>query len=437
VPLLTEIRHYIALYFVERGSVAIDGERELQAVVADELRRTWGGQEIPILPYWHGSILDFKAAWQRWGIPDIHCVSFGFSDRAQGKAMLDAILRHPPLGLLDDDLDAPNPSTRTLPPGGIVLPGAVLRRDGGGPGIDRATGLRTIAFEQEFDGYVFDLAFGWTAEEREVAEVVDHMLLGLLARSFGREYRSVSAASGPRALVDHAAELLVAGAYGASGAVAGVAFERLMHGCLSAPDQEWIAERKHVTLATVIDKVVKDRGWQDSRGRLDAYRKLRNDLAHRLGDDRDAGRLDDEALFERVDDLIGWLEQQPLGTVGEGLRLELVDVAPDPEIANGQLLAEALAGGAAAAAKARTTPFSVDGERIENGLDGAVWVIVPDARRKFTRWLASQPGTTQIEGGVQLSAPDRSFERGLAWAHAVSTRLDEAGIRCSYLGRLT
>jgi hypothetical protein len=434
MPLLTDVRHHIALYFVERGAVARSGPRELQAVVADELRKAQGGLELPIVPYWHGSILDYQAAWQRWGIPDIHCVSLGFADRTKAKTMLEVIRRRRPLGLLDDDLDAPDPSDRSLPLGGIVLPGAVLRGDMGPAGVDRLTGLRIVAFEEEFDAHVFHTAVSWS-HDKEAAEAVDQMLLGLLARSFGRGYISVSAASGLSALVDHAAELLIARAYGAAGAVAGVAFEQLMNRCLSPADRERLAGPKHTPLATVIDVVVKDRGWKQCRDRLDGYRELRNDLAHRLGDEPNA-KLTDDALFERVDDLIGWLERQPLSAIGDE-RLELVDVAPDPKFSNSQLLAEALAEGEAAASRARTTPFSVDGEQIGEGLEGTAWVIVPDARRTFTRWLASQPAASQVEGGVQIVAPHRSFERGLAWAHAVSERLDKAGIRCSYLGQLT
>jgi hypothetical protein len=434
MPLLTDVRHHIALYFIERGAVARSGPRELQAVVANELRKPQGGLELPIVPYWHGSLLDYQAAWQRWGIPDIHCVSLGFADGSKARTMLEAIRRRRPLGLLDHDLDAPDPSDRSLPLGGILLPGAVLRGDMGPAGVDRTTGLRVVAFEEEFDAHVFHAAASWS-HDREAAEAVDQMLLGLLARSFGRGYVSVSAASGLPALVDHAAELLVARAYGAAGVVAGVAFEQLLNRCLSAADRERLAGPKHTPLGTVIDVVVKDRGWKQYRGRLDGYRLLRNNLAHRLGDEPDA-KLNDDALFERVDDLIGWLERQPLSASPDE-PLELVDVAPDPEISNDLLLAEALADGEVAASRARTTPFSVNGERIEEGLEGTAWVIVPDARRTFTRWLASQPAGTKVEGGVELVAPHRSFERGLAWAHAVSERLDKAGIRCSYLGQLT
>jgi hypothetical protein len=433
VSVLAEAQHYIALYFIERGNVAWRASLRLEALVADELRRLWLSERTPVLPFWRGSILDFNSAWERWGVPEIYCVTIGFRSRADADAMLNAILARPPLGLIDHDRVAEEPEQQHLAPGGLLLPGAVMYRDVTTPRVERDTGVRIIGFRDEIDSGVFDFAMHGARHDAEYAALADEMVIRLLSQALGYRYAPVSAASGFAALVEHAAELLVSGAYGAAGAVAGVAFEQLMRASLSEQDRAWLAaSTNHVNLGTVIDKVVSSRGLQPTRARLDSYRGLRNSLAHRLGDH---GGSNDDDLFERVDGFIAWLELQSVDDDGVAT---LVDVPAAATYTNADLLARALSAGKSAAETARTTPMVVSGQKVDEGAFGAVRVTVTDTRRAFTRWLRIQPGTFQDPQGVSLSAPYPSLERGLAWAHAVSETLTNLGhISCGYTATLT
>jgi hypothetical protein len=384
------------------------------------------------VPFWHGSILNYEAAWRRWGIPDVHCVTLGFQTEEAREQLASRIMERPPLGLVGWELAADPPTPRHLPRGGFLLPGAAILRDGSGQWVDRQIGLRFLAFDDEEDWMLFDLAFDFADSQPEYEEHADESMLELLAIRVGSRYPAVTSASGFKELVQHANELFVSGAYGAAGTVAGVAFEQLMRSALSPADEAWASRQRHAALAQVIDKLVASNGWQEVRSRLNRYRDLRNDLAHRLGDLASAASDQQSTLFERVDDLLGWLERQTPSATSPTV---LVDVAPEPEIEPDLLLADAMQAGADAAAGARVTPAVIGGKRREEGLIGAAWVTVADPRRAFTRWLEANGHGSPVPGGVDLRAPGDSFERALAWADAVCTSLERAGVRCTYAGR--
>lgn len=433
MAVLNAMREYCAFYFIERGSIALRGSMSLYGRAAEELR-SHTNIVVPIVPFWHGSILSYDSAWRSWGIPDVHCVTFGFLTKDGREQLVSRIMERPPLGLVGHELVADPPAPRHLPRGGFLFPGAAILNDGSGQWVDRQTGLRFIAYDDEYDWMTFGTAFDFADSAPEYEEDADAAMLELLALRVGTRYQHVTSSSGFDQLIQHANELFVSGAYGAAGTVAGVAFEQLMRAALSADDAAWAAAQRHAPLARVIDRVIAANGWQSIRGRLDQYKDLRNDLAHRLGDARATPLTEDSSLFERVDDLLGWLERQQLPPHGIA---ELVDVAPDADIESAVLIAAALEAGTNAAARATTTPAVIEGEHFEEGLEGSAWVTVADMRRAFTQWLADEHFGTPNASGVNLLAPERTFERALAWADAVSSSLDRAGIPCTYAGRRT
>jgi hypothetical protein len=220
-------------------------------------------------------------------------------------------------------------------------------------------------------------------------------------------------------LVDQSFELYGLGADSLSGAIAGVAFERLMRAALDAPGRDWAAAREaqnqEVKLNDVINKVA-SAGRHDNR-RLHRYRRLRNDFAHRLGDDDTRQRSADD-LHAELGRFLRWLDRQTIDDHGNAA---LAAVNPSPELDDQQLYDTALAAGQAAADAIMPHLIRVEGDEFEPF--GSAWVIVPDQQLAFNRWLIDQGHAQPDERGARLHAPYPTLERGLAWAQACAAEL--------------
>jgi len=109
--------------------------------------------------------------------------------------------------------------------------------------------------------------------------------------------------------------------------------------------------------------------------------------------------------------------------------------APNKQEAYQQILDLSHAAGAAAVEGLQPTPLllSMDGRTCIISDCGAAYVIVPDARRGFARWLLKTgAGTRGIRGGAAVSARvDQSVERATAYAEAFAKVLRENSIVCS------
>jgi hypothetical protein len=245
--------------------------------------------------------------------------------------------------------------------------------------MDRETGLDVIGFSSEDEQTLFDLE----AQVRvfEGRDLLAISLLRMLSRGAGRPLPDVRPAEGYDALVDHAFELYWLGAVGAAGTVAGVAFELLMQTALSAPDRIWLEAQRaagnQVKLNDVIAKVASAGGW-DAR-RLHDFRQLRNDLAHRLGDD-DSYSRDDGELKDLVYRFLLWLGLQHFDDAGHAA---LQDVPPGRELTYQQLLDEAQSVAIEAARRAETTQMTLGGQVMAPF--GVAWVIVRDQSLPFTQ----------------------------------------------------
>lgn len=420
-----------AFYFVEREDVALMGTRELVATAARSLPPSDPLSTVPdLLPVWIGSYLPFQAARQRWAFSDVFVVLIGCTNAKRRRGLVAAVRKRPALGMFDLDADA---DALDLPLSfyGFVMPNAVIRQSASGRRIDRDTGLDVIGFDSDEEAEALNMAvagFGSAWDPPE--DLLGDVMLRLLTNGVGRRVPGVRAADGFEALVDQAFELFGIGAVGAAGSVAGVALEQLMRAALTGEDRVWLNTREregHVKLNDVIGKVTKAGGWDD--GRLRRYQHLRNDLAHRLGDKLDAPREEGE-LREAVEEMLGWLDRQELADDGTAL---LVDVAPEPDLTYAELLDAARGAGDAASKTARATPITVSGSSFEP--IGFAWVTVRDPKKPFTRWLVESGNARSVSGGAEFFAPGRSLERNLAWAHACTMRIRQAGHAADYAGR--
>ncbi len=417
-----------AFYFVEREGIAFEGSHELFAIAARWLRPSDPFCDLPdVRPVWTGSFLPFEDAFDRWAFRDVYVVAIGCVSAKERQSLVAHVRKNPPLGMFDLDADGDEVvRDRPLPLYGFVLPNALIRRNLEGRRIDRRTLLDEIGFADDEEATAFDVAVdGIVGPPAE--DALGAALLRLLARGAGRRAPGARSSDGYEALLDHAYELFGLGAISASGSVAGVAFEQLMR---AAVEPSWLCQQEaqgHVSLNNVVVRAAGLRS--ENAARLHRYRSLRNDLAHRLGDEPQAPRTDEE-LYEEVGEFLRWLDRQAIDDAGTA---DLVDVAPDPDLTYEELLAEAKQAGDEAAAGARVTPMRIGGDVMEPM--GFAWVVVRDPRRSFTRWLV---GAGHAEGQgreVTLHAPGMSFERNLAWAQACASRLRRAGQDASYAGR--
>lgn len=417
-----------AFYFVEREGIAFDGTRELVASVARWLKPGSPFDELPdVLPIWIGSYIPFQLAWERWAFPDVFVVAIGCSSAANRRALVAHVRANPPLGMFDLDADADAVvRERPLPLHGFVIPGAVIWSSASGRRFDRETLVDMIGFADDEEAAAFEFATDGIPGEPD-RDRLGPMLLKLLARGAGRKVPGARASDGYEGLVDHAFELFGLGAVSASGSVGGVAFEQLMR---AAVEPSWLAQQQqkgHVALNNVIARALRLHRVPD--GRLRSYQSLRNDLAHRLGD-QPSGHRSDEELYDEVRSFLTWLARQHIDVNGAAV---LVDVAPDPAASFDDLLREARTAGDAAASTARTSPMKIGTEVFEPF--GNAWVVVRDPRRAFPKWLIDQGHASRESAGARFAAPGTSFERNLAWAHACAERLRSAGYEAHYGGR--
>ncbi len=412
-------------HFFERDHAALFGNRALAAAIAKWLPPGRGSDELPdVLPIWHGSYMPFERALERWGFLDVFTVVVGVRDVRVRDALVAHVQAHRPLGMFDVDGDADHHGL-PLVHGGFILPNAVIRFSDRGRRYDREFDIDVIGPVDDDEASSLEWALEWAPDNGE--DMLGDALLRLLARRVGRRFHAVSASDGFGALVDHAYELFGLGAPGAAGTVAGVAFESLMRAALAdAHSAAGIAEGRSAKLRLVdaINELAKLRGLDPRR--LHAYRKLRNDLAHELGDAKPAGG-DEDGVYEQVARFLRWLDRQRFAP-----GFALVDLAPEPTLAYEQLWDAACAAGDAAAQAARTTPKQIGSSVFDPY--GFAWVTVRDLRRPFTKWLISSGKAREASHGAEVTAPGVSFERNLAWAHACASRIRDAGYAVGYVG---
>lgn len=420
-----------AFFFVAREGVAYHGSRELVALLARHLHPGGFDQDVPdAVPFWQGSYLPHEVAFERWAIPDVWAVIIGCRDAQLRRQLVALVRKQPPFGLFDVDADADRLKL-SLPLHGFVLPQCAIRLSEYGRAMDRETGLDVIGFSSEDEQILFELeALVGVFEGRDL---VATSLLRMLSRGAGRPLPDVRPVEGFDALVDHAFELYWLGAVGGAGTVAGVAFELLMQSALSGPDEIWLqaqgAAGNQIKLNDVIAKVASAGGW-DAR-RLHDFRHLRNDLAHRLGDDAFSPR-DEGELKDLVYRFLLWLALQRVDDAGHAV---LKDVPPDPELTYQQLLDEAQSVALEAARGAETTQLRLAGQVVAPF--GVAWVIVRDQSLPFTKWLLDNNHALAVAAGARVSAPDTALHRNLAWAHAFATRLRRSGHIADFAGTAT
>jgi len=91
--------------------------------------------------------------------------------------------------------------------------------------------------------------------------------------------------------------------------------------------------------------------------------------------------------------------------------------------------------GNSAAERCVPTPMKVAGYDVEmEGMCGSAWVLVPDARRGFARWIVrSKHGHTSARGGAKIFAihPSQSVDHAVAYAKAFASVLKLNGIECN------
>ncbi len=92
--------------------------------------------------------------------------------------------------------------------------------------------------------------------------------------------------------------------------------------------------------------------------------------------------------------------------------------------------------GNSAAERCVPTPMKVAGYDVEmEGMCGSAWVLVPDARRGFARWVVrTKHGYTSTRGGAKIFAlhPSQSVDRAVAYAKAFASVLKLNGIECGF-----
>jgi hypothetical protein len=420
--------HRAVFYFFEREEIAYEGSWELQAAVARWFRPGDPFAALPdVLPVWQGSYLPHEAAFDRWGTTDVWAVSVGCASAPARRALVAQVRDVGALGLFDLD---PGPNIPDLPLvlTGFLVPDAYIRLAASGysRSLHRETGLDLLAAPSEEEGMNFDVPAELGFED----DWFERSLLRLLSRTHSRRLDPVGPDDGYDRLLDQAYDLFHLQAYGAAGAVAGVAYEALMQAALVGPDRTWLQQRQaagdHTALNDIIAKVASKRRLDDTR--LRRYQALRNDFAHRLGD-ASVGTTGEETVRERVEEMLRWCTAQKIDDAGEA---QLVDVAEEPALSSAELFSEARTLADDAAAATRTRPMQIMNDVVEP--QGFAWVIVRDAQSTFSQWLLSAGHASRTEAGVRISAPGRAFEHNLAWAAALGKRLRRAGISVTYGG---
>lgn len=407
-----------AFYFLEREHIALAGGRELDALLAEWIEPQSKLLSLPnMVPVWHGSYLPFEAALERWAIGDVFAVIVGTPNAKMRRSLVKRVREFRPIGLFDVDADADRLDL-PLVFAGFALPGAFLKVNENRSWLDRESGMRIIGVPDEGEQAVLGSLVAFAGDDDRIERAV----LNAIARDASRSLRNVKESDGFSELVDHAFELFHLGSVGAAGLVGGVAFESLMRASLVGEDADWLEvheQKQPASLNNVISKAVSRNQWDQHR--LRGYQGLRNDLAHRLESDQPENG-DHETLKSRIDEFLRWLDLQ---SVDEDGVAHLVNVAPTPEISFADLLKLASEGANASADAAQTTLMRIGSDVFEP--DGFAWVYVRGKDRPFPRWLIENGHASEDIRGARLSAPYRSFERNLAWAHSFTTQLRSFG----------
>lgn len=419
------VGRFRAGFFVEhRGAVARPGLYDLLGTLARAVPLVaTDDPSVPVHPVWSGIVLGWGDALRRFGCPEVEGFVVGSATAAQRDTFIDAVFRRPPLGLVGIEEDG---SKEGLPLSEWLVPNAVIARGEVGRKFDPMIGVDVLGFRDEFDEI-----WPFPAWEPDGDDHVENGLLRQLALSVSRNFRGVRTTSRHDDLVAHASELLGLGAVSAAGAVAGAAFERLVKRAAVGKLRERIDAGAYVTLHSVIEAVAPASGDQ----RLMAFKNLRNDIAHRLGDHSDpAQQRTDEDLYDGIAGLIAFLARQK----GDDDHVVLADADPRPEMSPEALHLKALQAAGIAAAEAKPVAMTVGREATAEGVFGSSAVVIRDRRLAFTRWLgASGTGDPDPEVDVvRLRSPQHHLERALAWAWGYCEVLRAHDVPCGYAGRL-
>ena len=420
--------HRVGFYIEHRGGDAFHPLGDLLGALARAVPSVQHcDMVIPVHPVWSGIIVSPYEALDRFGVPDVEGVVVGASDRSRLQALIDCVEARPPLGLLAVE-EIPSDRHVGLPLTWLMLRGALISHgeDFVGRGFDDWTGVEILGFEDITESaLVFEGGINLPGLDMQQEALLRH-----LATNVSKSFEPVRASAGHDDLVAHARELLGLGAVAAAGAVAGAAFERVVLGALTGGALTWRREReangKHVGLHRAIQHI-DSRIGRDSR--LMHFKRLRNDLAHRLGDADAGSKSRTEAeLYDDVAELIAWLERQD----GDAEPVELVDLDSRPSLSPEQMHVDAVraAGLAADGWDARAGGF-------HDGRNGTAAVFVRDLHRSFCCWLVDEGlGVADEQAGVvRVDAPETVLARALAWSWAYAEHLRKAAdLRAGYRG---
>ena len=420
-----QLGNFRAGFFVEhRGSIARPALYDLLGTLAQGVLVVRPDDpSIPLHPVWRGIVLSWADAVRRFGCLEVEGWVVGSASPEQRDAFIEAVRRRPPLGLVGIERDGSNYGLQLsdwLVPGAVISEGQVGRR------FDPKIGVDVLGFRDEFDElWSFP---PWEPEDEDHADHVKNGLLRHLAMSVSRRFAVVRGNDRHRDLVAHASELLGLGAVTAAGAVAGAAFERLIKRAVVGELRNRIDSGEFVKLHHAIEAVAPPSG----AGRLLAFKDLRNDIAHRLGDHPDPAQTrSDDDLYDGIAALIAFLARQN----GDRDPVVLVDADPRPVLSPEAVHANALEAAETAASQAQPRTMIVGTERIsEAGLLGCCEVVVRNRRLAFTRWLADSGKGASEEGAdtVRLLSPHWHLERALAWCWGYTDYLLGHDVPCGY-----
>lgn len=437
MSILTENSRSRVGFFIEhRGGTGFSALMDLVGLLASALPALKPfDAHAPIYPVWSGLVLNQHAAFRHFGVFNVEAFVVGADSDEKTDAMAEAIRARPPRGLVG--ISREHELQRDLVLDNWLLPGAVIRSDAIGRSFDVGASIDVLGFREEGEeSLVFESHSLGLGEDEP--DWIQAGLLRHLALTANRRFQSVSAAHGHDALVAHAEELLGLGAVSAAGAVAGVAFEQLMIQSITEEHREWADEQAATGRGLNLHQVIEKTTTGSTRARLLTFKKLRNDVAHHLGDGGEA--VETARLYDEIRELLDWLGEHD----DRSVPVRLAPVGPWPRPSHQDLHAGAIEHAEQAAASVSplsiriVSPVGGDDDVLEEGPFGSAIVSIRDLDRGFTRWLIEEghAEADPIGDCAVLAVPETHLHRSLGWAWGYSEHLAQLGIRAGYQGRL-